>query len=505
MFFRKNSLSQPQVMAAIDLGSNSFHMIIVRVTGQDIQVIDRLREMVRLGSGLDKRNRLNETTQVRALECLQRFAQRLADIPPANIRIVGTNTLRKAINAQQFLSRAEATLGHSIDIINGIEEARLIYLGVSHNLPEDEKRHLVIDIGGGSTELIIGERFRPITMESLFMGCVSMTKRFFKDGKISKKRLHKAHIHALLKLEDIQQQYCDIGWDIAIGASGSARAIAGVISAEEWSTEHITAKSLSKMKEHILACTHIDELKLNGLDEDRQPVFVGGYIVLHAIFEALHLKKMIVSDGALREGLIFEALGRINQEDVHQQTITNLCKRYHIDVEHADSVEQTALQLLNSTAKSWHLQGEEHRNLLGWAAQLHEMGLTIAHSSYHKHSAYLVEHSNMPAFTLKEQQILALIIRYHRRKINPDAFASLADKSHHPIIYLCILLRLAIKFQRSRSHQPLPKLTIETEDKKLTLGIPAAWIEEHPLTMTDLEHEKEYLKKLDFKLRLKPQ
>lgn len=492
-------------MAAIDLGSNSFHMIIVRVTGQDIQVIDRLREMVRLGSGLDKNNQLNEETQLRALECLQRFAQRLADIATENIRIVGTNTLRKAANAQQFITRAEAILGHSIDIINGIEEARLIYLGVSHNLPEDEKRHLVIDIGGGSTELIIGERFKPITMESLFMGCVSMTQRFFKDGKINKKRLDKAHIHALLKLEDIQQQYCDIGWDIAIGASGSARAIARVISAEEWSTEHITIKSLNKMKEHILACKHLNELKLNGLDDDRHPVFIGGYIVLHAIFEALHIKKMIVSDGALREGLIFEALGRINQEDVHQQTISNLRKRYHIDAEHADSVEQTALQLLKHTSKSWHLQGEEYRNLLRWAAQLHEVGLTIAHSGYHKHSAYLVEHSNMPAFTLKEQQTLALMIRYHRRKINPDAFTLLPDKTRPLTIYLCILLRLAIKFQRSRSHQALPELTVEAEDKRLTLHIPASWVEEHPLTTTDLEHEKEYLKKLGFKLRLKTQ
>lgn len=491
-----------RTLAAVDLGSNSFHMIVARANKHELQIQDRLREMVRLGAGLDAQGNLSEEAQLRALECLERFGQRLRGLPVNDVRIVGTNTLRKARGQNTFLQQAQQALGYPVEIISGIEEARLIYLGVSHSLAEDGMRRMVIDIGGGSTEVIIGERFEPILMESLYMGCVSMSREFFAEGVISKERLDAAELAAQLELEGIVRRYHVIGWDQTVGASGTAKAIARVVEANGWSSEGITPKSLKQLRKAILQATHIDELKLKGMSEERRPVFLGGFAIMSALFYSFDIEKMLISDGALREGLLYEMLGRAQHADVREHSIGILIKRYQVDTDHAKRVEQTALALLQQVAVDWKLTDPNYALLLGWAARLHEIGLAIAHSGYHKHGAYLLEYSDLSGFSLQEQQLLAILVRSHRRKLDTNLFSALPKALQTVVIKLAILLRIAVKLQRSRLDAPLPTFIVKAREKQLTLTFPADWLQEHALTYMDLERETQYLAQLDYQLEL---
>lgn len=502
MFFKRNKPDSTRFLVAVDLGSNSFHMLVSRLKDNHLQVVDRLREMVRLGAGLDENNLLSEEAQTRALECLQRFAQRLHDIPEENIRIVGTNTLRIASNAANFMRQAKDILGHPIDIISGMEEARLIYLGVAHSLAEKGERRLVVDIGGGSTEAIIGETFEPIRMESLRMGCVSMTKRFFADGKIKSDNLRRAGIAAGIELETITEPYRELGWEQNVGASGTVRAIQKVVMEEGWSTSGITRQSLAQLKTALLDATHIDKVKLKGLSEDRRPVFVGGYTVLQAIFDAFDIEVMQVSDGAVREGVTYELYGRIQQDDVQLHTVQQLSKRYGIGEEHAEHVEKTAMTLYEQVSGKWQRKCDDYLYLLGYAAQLHEIGLAIAHDGYHKHGAYLASNSDLPGFSYQEQQFLAVLIRTHRRKLSAELFDILAEDQIKPAILLSVLLRLSVNLQRSRTHQALPDIRLVTNKSELSMTFPENWLEQHALTAADLEQESVYLEDIGFKLTL---
>ena len=502
MFFKRTPSTDNRTLAAVDLGSNSFHLIVAQVTDQDVRLQDRLKEMVRLGAGLDDDGNLSQDAQDRALACLERFGQRLRNIPDENVRIVGTNTLRKAKNSQQFIAAAEEALGHSVEVISGIEEARLIFLGVAHSLAENGFRRLVIDIGGGSTEAIIGQKFKPEKMTSLYMGCVSMSRQFFADGYITKERLQQADTAARLELEGIAHQYIKAGWDQAVGASGSVRSIAKVVLAQEWSDQGITRKSLKQLRKALLNAGHIDKINLTGLVDERRPVFVGGFVVLQAIFDALQIDNMLVSDGAVREGLIFELLGRIKHEDVRERTVSNLIQRYTIDDTHAGFVEQAACQLFDKVAVAWGIDDERFRMLLSWAARLHEIGMSIAHAGYQKHSAYLILNSDLPGFTLHEQKFIATLVRYHRRKLPKDAFNDLPKSLTAAALQLCILLRIAVKLQRSRLHTTLPDFKANASVDRLTLKFPADWLAEHALTITDLARETDFLDTLGFELTI---
>lgn len=503
MFFKRSKPDSTHFLVAVDLGSNSFHMLVSRVHDNHLQVIDRLREMVRLGAGLNKKNKLSEEAQQRAFDCLRRFAQRLHDIPEENIRIVGTNTLRIATNAADFMRQAKKILGHPIEIISGMEEARLIYRGVAHSLAEKGARRLVIDIGGGSTEVIIGEHFEPIKMKSLRMGCVSMTKRFFADGLINQTKLHQANISAEIELESIVQPYKKLGWEQNIGASGSVRAIQKVAMEEGWSTSGITQSALKQIQQAILDAKHIDKLKLKGLNEDRRPVFIGGYVVLQAIFNAFDIEEMHVSDGAVREGVTYELLGRILHQDVQEQTIQQLIKRYSVDQTQAKHVEETALQLYEHLGEKWKHECKDYLYLLSWAVQIHEIGLAIAHDGYHKHGAYLASNSDLPGFSYQEQQFLAILIRTHRRKLSPELYEDLPQDQVKPAMLLSVLFRLAVTIQRNRTHKNLPDFKLEMGKSKLTISFPEGWLEQNALTTADLEQEIIYLKDIDFSLKLK--
>lgn len=489
-------------LAAIDLGSNSFHMIVAQVdnSGQ-VTILDRLRESVRLGGGLDAQGNLTPTAQARAIACLQRFGERLRDFPSDNVAAVGTNTLRQSKNAREFLMQAEAALGHPIAIISGREEARLIYLGVAHSLAQDQRgRRFVVDIGGGSTELIIGQGFEPLHLESLRMGCVSSSNRFFPDGSLSKNGWEKALTAAHLDLLPIKTSYRKIGWESATGASGTIRAVEKVIQQIGLAPYGITLDHLQQIRTIMTEAGHIDKLKLPGLSDERKPVFAGGLAVLIAVFEALKIRRMSVSDGALREGLIYDRLDRYQHEDLRDKTVRYLQQRFQVNTTQAEVVRKTALRLFSRCRDEWKLS-ERLEQLLGWAADLHELGLAISHSGYHKHGGYLLENADLLGFSSEEQRWLSVLVRTHRQKLSPKLFEVLATKHRQTALYLSILLRLAVLLHRSHNeHAPrierikLGKNRIELRFAETNLA------GKNPLLLADLEREQAFLAAVDITL-----
>lgn len=468
-----------------------------------LKVIDKIKEMVRLGAGLNSKKRLDEETQQRALDCLSRFSQRLQNIHKKDIRIAGTNTLRIAKNSHEFIKKAKKILNHKVDIISGVEEARLVYHGAVYSLAELGNKRLVIDIGGGSTEIIIGKNNKPIKLESLEIGCVSISKKFFADGIITKNKLREADLYTRQQIEDVRNSYIKAGWEQCVGTSGSIRAISKVLLAAGITDGSITSKSLNFLLEKLLTFKSINAIKLDGLASDRQPVFIGGVIVLNAIFKALKLTEMIASDGALREGLILDIVGRIKHEDIREITVAHLALRYGVRQEHADNIILSCQHLYKDLTKPWSLKDENHLALLIWAAQLHEMGLAISHSGYHKHSAYLAHYSDMPGFSIQEQQLLSQIIRNHRQKMSLDDIKFNPSKDNYKVLYLIIILRIAVILNRSIPEYQQPDYKIKAKKNSLTLAFPEHWFNENPLTIADLQNEVEYLAIINFELEIK--
>ena len=377
--------NDPTILAAVDLGSNSFHMVISHLRDDHFQVVDKLREMVQLRAGLDRRGRLSQEAQDRAIACLERFGERIKDLPQDSVRVVGTNTLRVARNSGSFLKKAKKALGHPIEIVAGEEEARLIYLGVAHALSFDDTRRLVIDIGGGSTEFIIGEGFVGLERESLEMGCVSFSQRYFPDGELSASNMKAAIIAAGTRLRAIQKNYRDIGWSEAIGASGTIRCVAHIVQDKGWANDGtITVEALDKLIEVMTEAKDMEVLSVAGLSAERLSVLPGGVAVLKAAFNQLKIDKMTVSDGALREGLLYDLLGRIGHDDERERAVLAMARRYHVDEAQTDRIIVMLDQLFDQVAEVWQLK-EKHRHSLYWAARLHEIGLSIAHDQYHKH------------------------------------------------------------------------------------------------------------------------
>jgi exopolyphosphatase/guanosine-5'-triphosphate,3'-diphosphate pyrophosphatase len=473
----------------VDLGSNSFHMVVARVVGGEIAMLDRDREMVSLASGLDARGRLSDEARQRGLDCLRRFGQRLRDLPPDSVRAVGTNTLRRARDRRKFLGEAEAALGHSIEVISGIEEARLIYLGVARRLGDEDRRRLVIDIGGGSTELIVGERSRPLSMESLYIGCVAHSATYFPNGVVTKDGWRQATLAALQELEPIAGRFHRGRWERAAGSSGTVRAVAKVIREGRLGDGEIDPGAVRALRDRLLQSGDVRSLQAVGMSAERAPVFAGGFAILAAAFEALDIDCLAVADGALREGVLYDLLGRIHHEDTRSRTVEAVMERYHVDREHARRVEASARSMLEQVASSWKLGDEESAHALQWAALLHEIGLDIAHGHFHRHGAYVIANADLPGFSLPEQEMIATLVRAHRRKVPVELF----DGRPRSWLRLAILLRLATALHRSRSATPLPELILQAEKRSLELRFPAGWLAEHPLTAADLELEKRQL------------
>lgn len=492
----------PEVIAAVDLGSNSFHMVVARHSHGQLIILDRLRESVRLGAGLDEQGRLKREAIDVALACLERFGQRLRDMKAESVRVVGTNTLRKAKRKGAFLDRARSALGHPIEIISGIEEARLIYLGVTNTMPSEPGRRLVADIGGGSTEIIIGEGLHAKKLESLHMGCVGMSTRIFSDGVITEKRMKRARLAARLELEPVQATFKNYGWDQAVGSSGTIRSVSDILRARPGGDGDITPAAVESLLEQALRAGELAKLRLPGLTEERLPVFPGGLAILAEILSVLDIKTMKVADGALREGLLYDLVGRFRDEDARSRSVRAMQGRYHVDLLQASRVEATSLEFLHQTQAQWSLDEPFAEMVLSWAARLHEIGLDVSHSHYQKHGAYLLEHADLPGFPQEEQRILAGIVGAHRRKLQLESLEELMPPWHIKAQFLIVLLRLAVLLHRGRSAEVLPKLELLPKARALDIAFPKGWLEAHPLTAADLENEIEYLKSATFRLRV---
>ncbi|GAB4370727.1 MAG: exopolyphosphatase [Acidobacteriota bacterium] len=482
----------PRTVAAVDLGSNSFHMLIARLDETGVRVLDRLREPVRLAAGLDAGGRITPEAAARALGCLARFGERLRELPPEQVRAVGTNTLRRAANAAEFREAAERALGHAIEVISGVEEARLIYLGVHTSSPPVAGRRLVVDIGGGSTEVILGEGPAILRAHSLFMGCVTWSERFFGDG-ITREAFRRAETAAELEIQPIAARLREIGWKSAAGASGTIAAIARLVARSEPRRRGVDLEALKTLRRRMIERAAAGKGPPRGVRAERAAVLPGGLAILIGLLRGLGISALRPAPGALREGLLYDLAGRLRHEDVREATVDQMMQRFGVDREHALRVERTALALLEQAASSWRLEGRRARRMLAWAARLREIGLTVSFTGYHKHSAYLIGHGDMPGFTRDEQLELAAIIRAHRRRIPRAAFDGLGRKRAARALRLCVLLRLAARLRRSRSREPLPELRLAVDGDSLRLGIPSGWLRDHPLVRADLENEARYL------------
>jgi exopolyphosphatase/guanosine-5'-triphosphate,3'-diphosphate pyrophosphatase len=484
---------RPTQVAAVDLGSNSFHLIVAELRANEIIVLDRLREMVQLGAGLTPERHLTPEIQQRALGCIERFGQRLRHLPPGSVRAVGTNTLRAAHNAGPWLHEAVKALGHPIEIISGIEEARLIYQGVSQSLPKDGKRRLIMDIGGGSTEYIIGIDETPLQKESLKMGCVAMSMAHFVDGKISAKRFKKAIIAAERELEPYQHLFHSRQWNQAVGASGTLRTAQKLLVARGFSRDGITAAGIDQLIEVILTAGRMTRTDFPDLDPERFKSFPGGLAIIKATFELLDIDRMIIADGALREGLLHDLLGRINHHDIRDRTVQALAHRYHVEAEHSRLIENTARRLLDQVTLPPSLDLETARQWLEWSAALHDIGRDIAHSGYHKHGAYILANADLPGFSRQDQLLMATLVRSQRRKFPARLFKELDAPWDECGPFMALILRIAILVHRSRALTHSPPMSIRIDRHNILLRFPAGWLEDHPLTNADLELEAGYL------------
>ncbi|MBL38223.1 MAG: exopolyphosphatase [Xanthomonadales bacterium] len=488
--------------AAVDLGSNSFHMLVARRENGELRVIDRIREMVRIAGGLDANGRLDEATRSRALECLARFGQRLAEIPGHQVRAVGTQTFRRLKNPQHFLVVAETALGCPIDIISGREEARVVWLGVSEGTSFAESPRMVIDIGGGSTEIAAGNETDPQFTESVQFGCVGVTRAAFGKGRITARRWQRAAGEIETELQAIAPQLARTGWQHAIGSSGTIRAVQAIVAARQGALPGpIEAAQVDELSKLVIESGHVDRVDLPGLSSTRQPVIAGGLLVLQACMRIFGIRTLEVSPFALREGLLHDLVGRLEQRDPREKTVRGMAERFQVDRTQAERVRDFALCAFEHLAEPFELR-RIHRDLLDWTCQLHEIGLGIAHSHYQLHSAYIVEHSDMAGFTRQEQQFMAFLLRYQRRKMPDDALAQLPARLHHSARILLSIMRLAVALARSRTDADLPDFALtRPDDRMLVLSLPAGWLQSHPLSARSLELERRQLARLGMRLR----
>lgn len=477
--------SQPETLAAVDLGSNSFRLQVGRVVGNQIYPLDGLKESVRLAAGLTPSKFLDSAAQQRGFDALSRFGERLRGFAPGSVRAVATNTLRVAKNAPEFLERAEALLGFPIEVIAGREEARLIYLGVAHTLPDNTRQQLVVDIGGGSTEFIIGRKIKPILLESLYMGCVSFSLNYFPGGKVDKKSFKTAELAARRELQSIVRPYREQGWDDAVGSSGTAKAIADLLEANGFGSQVITREGLVFLRDALYRAGTVDKLNIAGVRADRMPVITGGLAIMYAVFKELGISRMAFSEGALRLGVLYDLLGRYHHEDLREATVNRFMQRYEVDRRHAMRVLHTAQQFLVQLVPATAELGNSDAQFLGWAARLHEIGVSIAHASYHKHSAYVLANADMPGFSRRDQGRLSRLVLAHRGKL--ERVQPLSGISEDWT--LIFSLRLAALLHRARENKAPLKTFASFTDKGFCLTVEKSALASSPMTAVALHEE----------------
>lgn len=485
-------LPDGSLLAAIDLGSNSFHLIVARAEHGEMRPVEVLAEKVQLGAGLVD-NRLSQAAIDRGLDCLARFAQMLGSVDAERIRVVGTNALRVADNRRDFTRPAQQILGAPVDVVYGREEARLVYLGVAHSLADDAQSRLVVDIGGGSTELIIGQRFEPQRLESLQMGCVSYSDSF-PGGKLSKDNYRHAYNRARLEISHIRYHYHAGHWAECVGSSGTLQAIETVLVSQGWSDGGINRKGLEKLEKRLLRFKRFENISLEGLSNQRRNVIAAGVAIASALFDELGIKQMRTSRGALREGVIYDLMGRFSHEDVRERTINALMQRYGVDTAMAELMARRARTLFNATRSGWKLAGTDG-DLLQRTALAHEIGMAISHKHYQRHSAYLLLNADLPGFSQEEQEQMALLAATQRGKLDDSLWTTVTDSERPRLLRLITLIRLALIFKYVEQLEALPDFAVFPSADGLRLEFPEGWLAQHPLTAQELQLEQALLAK----------
>ena len=495
---RFKPLSEGSLLAAIDIGSNSFHLIIARLEHGELKPIETLAEKVQLGAGL-RRGRLSDDAIERGLDCLIRFSQLLAITELARIRVVGTNALRQAKNRRAFIEPAERILNVPVDVVYGREEARLVYLGVAHTLADDETSRLVIDIGGGSTEFIIGQRFEPLRLESLQIGCVTYAQDHFPKGAMSKKNYQAAYDRTLVEVSHIKKQFRAKHWAEAVGSSGTLQAIETLICTAGWRTQGIDRNSLEKLRKRLLKFDAACDIEMEGLNENRRQVITAGVAITQAIFDGLEIDTLRVSPGALREGVLYDLIGRLTHEDVRERTVTALLARYGVDEANAQIVGDRVCWLAEKVADEWTLD-ESDTELLHWAGRCHEIGLAISQKNFNRHSAYLLENSDLPGFAQREQELMSILVYGQQGKIKSALFNAVPKNQLPKVKRMVALLRIAAVLKYVEIHEDLPDFSVQTDAERLVFSLPKGWRELHPLTTWELQQSTSALAKLGVKL-----
>ncbi len=497
-----NQVILPKLVAAVDLGSNSFHCLIGRVEqsplGYQIYPLDGLKEVVRLAGGLNEEKRLDAASQTRAILALQRFGERLRSFSPDRVRVVATNTLRVAKNSQDFLLTAEAALGFPIEVIAGREEARLIFKGVAHCLPRDQRRRLIIDVGGGSTEFVIGVNYEPEVMESVYVGCVQVSRDFFPGGEITREGFRGAILSAREEIEVIREAFMSAGWEDVVGSSGTAKAISEVLTANGLTEHGITRAGLEHLRSLLIRAGRAENANLIGLRQDRIPVFAGGVAIMSALFEELELKSMMYGEGALRLGVLYDLLGRSQDEDMRKISVEQAMDRYGVDAGHARRIGELALKLWQGIDLGADEERQACADQLLWAAFLHEIGLSISHNGFHKHSAYIVLNADLPGFSKPEQAAVATLVLGQQGKLS-RVQGDLPTLTRQALL-MC--LRLACLFWRRRTGVSLPDVQLQRQGGGFRLSLPKEWLAQHPLTEYSLSQERHEWSRLGIDLQL---
>jgi len=477
-------------------------MIVGELRHGQLTIIDRLKETVRLSEGLKDKGTLTDAARKRALDCLSRFGERLRDMRASSVRTAGTSALRRATDSGEFRQEAERALGHPIEVISGIEEARLIYAGVSHSLPPNEGLRLVGDSGGGSTELILGQGRKPKSLESLHMGCVGMTEQHFPNGVLSRRNFDNARLAARLKLRPVKAFFRSVSGIEAVGTSGtinSTESVARELAVIE--SNDLTPDSIEELIDRVVEFDNVSDLTLPGLSERRSQVWPGGLSILLELMEVLRIDHLKVSDGALREGLLYDHLGRLQHEDARERSVHALALRYNVDQNQADRVVQTVNRLLRQVAIEWQLESELAVNIVAWSGRLHEIGLDISHDGFQRHGAYVAENADLPGFPRSEQKLLAWLIASQRSAFDETRLHSLPLDWQDRALRLSVLLRVAVLLDRSRGSLDLPRIDARAEGNMLRLTFPPGWLEENPLTVADLNREQRIVGTIDHELQ----
>lgn len=500
--FNDLELRDSTKIAVLDIGSNSFHLVVARVISGTVQILHKMKQKVRLADGLSEQMILSDSAMQRGLDALRIIEESLKGFEPNSVRIVATYTLRKAKNTQQFIRLASEIFSYPVEIVSGEEEARLIYNGVAHTNTITDKT-LVIDIGGGSTEFIIGEGFEPHLTRSLDMGCVSFTNRFFGTGEMTEKRFAKAITSAQQHLEQIEKSYAKLGWKACLGTSGSIESMVSVVantSGLDFKSQPVSLQHLESLKQMCIETKTINDLQLGEINEDRKQVFAAGLAILIGAFKSLNIKSIEFVSAALREGVIYEMEDSLHHENVRERSAQSLATRYDVDTLQAGLVLTTAMTLYNKLKKEWGISDRSLKMLLEWAALLHEIGLHIHSRSVQKHSAYILQHSDLHGFNFEQQQFLASLARFYRKKLKPAEFPEFSQFKQSEWLRCLVILRLAVALNIKRQKDFLPEFEVSTDFETLSLSFPDGWLEQYPVLKADLDFERLQLKKVGIKL-----